>query len=1069
MKIKYYSKTVLVVLATTGFENQAYPYRYNSIYLWQRCVFLYFNHILKGKGDKMKNVLKHKKRNMSIMVVIAILLTLLVFTQTSATPPMDVSGPPTEVRTPLPAVYNSSTGIVEVTFDVTPGQGFSSNTLFCLTDYSTNQIYKPTNKGNISRTAIRFFEDGYGNVFPALFANRTDAIYDAEFHMAIGSKYSFRVIIDFNSGTNSLFLKAFNATEYIAIALNEGFFFNTGNPNFDTLPSGKKINVVFSDHVSFPWENMTIKDMTHTLSATLADGTYNSAKQVYLNCSTSAQIYYTLDGSIPNKTSTLYTLGSPISITSRKSLKAVAYVGDTISSVLEREYDVVYYHNGVYGTDKYVKQGNNTAIVFNNAISQAANGTGDENAVTIYPFGKTYSGNVLIQFDLQVDEPYGDFSIGFGEYNSAAPGDNQTVIANLGNYMRRYANIFYRPVLGVVGQSFNFRSDFTPEIGSINGEVEAEGVGHYYFQRVRFTDGSNMSQKHSVKVYVDTANNEYSYWVNGSLVANRATPLYSALENVGVMAINSRYNNILIENFTVQNATINTTAEVVASVPSGSYFSEQTITLSSATAGNILYSINEGAYRTYNPSIPIAINQNTVLKALVFKSDYQSEVSKYTYNFSNTSDAMERNSILDSGANHSIVLKNNGSVWTFGDNNSGKLGNGTTTASSTPVSVNGLSNIISVQAGANHNLALDSSGDVWAWGKNNLGQLGDNTTTNKSTAVKISGLSDVVYIYADGDVSMAVKSNGTVWAWGNNNPKLGTSDTAAYIKIPKAVTGLTNIVMLNKNIALDTTGVLKVFGGTNNSAVPVVGLLDMIFIAEDYAIKADGTVWSWNKANMPVAGGKITITPIVVEGMEAAVWASGDVVVKSDGSLWKLVADASVLGKKNAAPFAGIKDVAYIEKNGSQNYLFAEEDGDVWALGYNNYGQFGNGTTNTGIVSSPAKSLININTDNRLSGIGGSGREFNVISTVTNKTNAKNKTYTLTYDSALVELVDVSYQNFSQSVVAGVYGNVSVISVSPGEIKYKLVSTTGTWTGVVNVFRFKAISNEKAIFTITEA
>ena len=86
----------------------------------------------------------------------------------------------------------------------------------------------------------------------------------------------------------------------------------------------------------------------------------------------------------------------------------------------------------------------------------------------------------------------------------------------------------------------------------------------------------------------------------------------------------------------------------------------------------------------------------------------------------------------------------------------------------TPVPVSGLTGVVAIAAGGYHSLALKSDGTVWAWGCNDCGQLGDGSTTNRLTPVPVSGLTGVVAI-AGGDYhSLALKSDGTVWAWGYN-------------------------------------------------------------------------------------------------------------------------------------------------------------------------------------------------------------------------------------------------------------------------------------------------------------
>ena len=124
---------------------------------------------------------------------------------------------------------------------------------------------------------------------------------------------------------------------------------------------------------------------------------------------------------------------------------------------------------------------------------------------------------------------------------------------------------------------------------------------------------------------------------------------------------------------------------------------------------------------------------------------------------------------ISGGGYHSLALKKDGTVWAWGHNEYGQLGDGTQTLGRlTPVQVSGLSGVIAIAAGEYHSLALKSDGTVWAWGGNYEGQLGDGTTNNKLTPVQVSGLSGVIAIAASYRHSLALKSDGTVWAWGSN-------------------------------------------------------------------------------------------------------------------------------------------------------------------------------------------------------------------------------------------------------------------------------------------------------------
>ena len=129
---------------------------------------------------------------------------------------------------------------------------------------------------------------------------------------------------------------------------------------------------------------------------------------------------------------------------------------------------------------------------------------------------------------------------------------------------------------------------------------------------------------------------------------------------------------------------------------------------------------------------------------------------------------------IDAGGIHGLALKADGTVWSWGDNDYGELGDGTTTASTTPVQVSGLANVIAVVAGDIHSVALEADGTVWTWGYNGQGQLGDGTTTTRTSPVQVTDpgdasgyLTHVIAVAGGYYHTVALKDDGTVWAWGN--------------------------------------------------------------------------------------------------------------------------------------------------------------------------------------------------------------------------------------------------------------------------------------------------------------
>ena len=130
---------------------------------------------------------------------------------------------------------------------------------------------------------------------------------------------------------------------------------------------------------------------------------------------------------------------------------------------------------------------------------------------------------------------------------------------------------------------------------------------------------------------------------------------------------------------------------------------------------------------------------------------------------------------IAAGGAHALALKDDSTVWAWGSNTggqeqkiTGQLGNDTYTSTNTPVQVSDLNGVEVISAGGSHSLALNEDGTVWAWGYNEFGQLGDGTNTNSSTPVQVSDLDGVEAISSGNAHNLALRDDGTVWAWGSN-------------------------------------------------------------------------------------------------------------------------------------------------------------------------------------------------------------------------------------------------------------------------------------------------------------
>jgi alpha-tubulin suppressor-like RCC1 family protein len=147
---------------------------------------------------------------------------------------------------------------------------------------------------------------------------------------------------------------------------------------------------------------------------------------------------------------------------------------------------------------------------------------------------------------------------------------------------------------------------------------------------------------------------------------------------------------------------------------------------------------------------------------------------------------------IAAGEHHSLGLKKDGTVWAWGDNFFGQLGNSPREKYSlVPVQVKGLKDILAIATGEWHSLAIKKDGTVWAWGENSTGQLGNETSGKDKYSyvpVQVKGIKDVLAISAGSYHSLALKKDGTVWGWGANaRGQLGNGGAGVYSTVPVQV------------------------------------------------------------------------------------------------------------------------------------------------------------------------------------------------------------------------------------------------------------------------------------------
>lgn len=258
---------------------------------------------------------------------------------------------------------------------------------------------------------------------------------------------------------------------------------------------------------------------------------------------------------------------------------------------------------------------------------------------------------------------------------------------------------------------------------------------------------------------------------------------------------------------------------------------------------------------------------------------------------------LEQVSAVAAGGAHSVALKQDGTVWAWGNNAAGQLGDGCQGNSPLPVQVKGLSDIKAIATGNSHVVVLKGDGTVWTWGNNRIGQLGNASKISSSTPVQVSGLTGVVSIAAGGFHTLALREDGTVWSWGYDaNGALGNGEISRTgTAVPVHVAGLGNVKAiaagLNHSVALKEDGSAWAWGSNAahqlgererfaESARPVQvagigGILDLTAKANHtVAVREDGSVWAWGDAGSGEWGNGLSMEgsdkPVQLRGLTGA-------------------------------------------------------------------------------------------------------------------------------------------------------------------------------------------------------
>jgi len=332
---------------------------------------------------------------------------------------------------------------------------------------------------------------------------------------------------------------------------------------------------------------------------------------------------------------------------------------------------------------------------------------------------------------------------------------------------------------------------------------------------------------------------------------------------------------------------------------------------------------------------------------------------------------------IAAGNSHIAALKQDGTVWTWGDNSHGQLGDGGEYIQRTPLEVPGLKDVKMVSASSAFAAALMQDGTVWMWGDNGYGQLGNGTRESSMHPVKVKGMEGVKYISTGHSHTLALKEDGTVWAWGSNSSgELGDSTYEDRL-LPVHIAELKKSVSVSAgngfSMALAGNGTVWVWGNSSYEPKRAKKKMDtskplrveeLSAIAEieagdecAMAVKRGGSVWGWGNnfsgqlGFSPNKEDNVRGKPRVVSGCSYI-----DSVSIGEGHVLSLDSDGLVkswgsneygqLGNDLPAKFMsprtieGLGDIAVVTAAGNHSFAL-DKNGMLWAWGDNMNGQLG--------------------------------------------------------------------------------------------------------------------------------
>ena len=289
---------------------------------------------------------------------------------------------------------------------------------------------------------------------------------------------------------------------------------------------------------------------------------------------------------------------------------------------------------------------------------------------------------------------------------------------------------------------------------------------------------------------------------------------------------------------------------------------------------------------------------------------------------------------ISAGYYHTLTIQHNGQVWTWGYNLRGQLGDNSVTNRATPVSLLGnKKTFCKIATGNNHSLGIQHNGQVWGWGLDQYGNLGDNSTVSRRTPVSIhGGKKTFCHVSGGFDHSLGIDYTGQVWGWGfNSTGQIGDNSLTSRVTPVSILGGKKTFCQITGGIyhslGIDYTGQVWSWG-TN-----IYGQLGNNTITSR---RTPASIHGGKKTFCQISAGRYHVVGVDFRGL---VWAWGI-------NVYGQIGDNTGVDKHKCTPVSilGTKKTFCKIMGGGDHSMGVDFHGQVWAWGFNQYGQLGNGT-----------------------------------------------------------------------------------------------------------------------------